>query len=214
MEDYRLIIRVKNNLLYMKMVEAGFESQSELARATGLAPKTIGEIANLKIGAFNADGRPSKATQKLCDYFGCLPEDIYPPEVLHVGIPKNVVERVISSQEVAGYLKQQEIDPAYQLENCADNKFLKQQINRLTPRQQKVIKARFFDDRTLNNVGNELGVSRDRIRQIEAQALRKLRKVLKYLPSDYDASDTSLSGLATTLADAESNRMQASDESV
>jgi len=206
MEDYRLIIRVKNNLLYTKMVEHGFDTQSELARVTGLSAGIIGEIANLKIGAFNADGKQSKATQALCDYFGCLPEDIYPPEVLHVGIPKNVIERVVSSQEVAGYLKQQEIDPAYQLENSVDNDFLKQQINRLTPREQKVIKARFYDDKTLQDVGSELGVSGTRIREIEAKALRRLRHVMKYLPDGYDNSDTSPSGLATTLADAESIR--------
>jgi RNA polymerase primary sigma factor len=60
---------------------------------------------------------------------------------------------------------------------------LKEQLNEvldtLTDREQKVLKLRFgLDDgraRTLEEVGKEFDVTRERIRQIEAKALRKLR---------------------------------------
>ena len=49
----------------------------------------------------------------------------------------------------------------------------------LTPREEKVLRLRFgLDDgraRTLEEVGKEFNVTRERIRQIEAKALRKLR---------------------------------------
>ena len=52
-------------------------------------------------------------------------------------------------------------------------------LNTLTDREQKVLKLRFgLDDgrtRTLEEVGREFDVTRERIRQIEAKALRKLR---------------------------------------
>jgi RNA polymerase primary sigma factor len=52
-------------------------------------------------------------------------------------------------------------------------------INQLTEREQKVLKLRFgLEDgkpRTLEEVGQEFNVTRERIRQIEAKALRKLR---------------------------------------
>lgn len=70
---------------------------------------------------------------------------------------------------------------------------LKESVNHvlstLTMREQTVIKMRFgFDDynkMTLEEVGKEFKVTRDRIRQIEAKALRKLRhpnrsRILKY----------------------------------
>lgn len=52
-------------------------------------------------------------------------------------------------------------------------------MNTLTPREAKVLKLRFgLEDgksRTLEEVGKEFQVTRERIRQIEAKALRKLR---------------------------------------
>ncbi len=52
-------------------------------------------------------------------------------------------------------------------------------LHTLTPREMQVLKLRFgFDDgrsRTLEEVGKEFNITRERIRQIEAKALRKLR---------------------------------------
>ena len=56
---------------------------------------------------------------------------------------------------------------------------LERQLHTLTPREEHVIKLRFglYDgrNRTLEEVGKEFDITRERIRQIEAKALRKLR---------------------------------------
>ncbi len=65
----------------------------------------------------------------------------------------------------------------------AARKLLKEQvvriINDLTPREQKILRMRFgLDDgitHTLEEVGKEFGVTRERIRQIEAKALERMR---------------------------------------
>ena len=67
---------------------------------------------------------------------------------------------------------------------AATNLMLKEQLldvlNSLTPREQKVIMLRYgVEDghsRTLEEVGKEFNVTRERIRQIEAKALKKLRQ--------------------------------------
>jgi RNA polymerase primary sigma factor len=67
--------------------------------------------------------------------------------------------------------------------DSASHELLKGHINEvletLNPREQKVLELRFGlrdgRTRTLEEVGKEFGVTRERIRQIEAKALRKLR---------------------------------------
>tara|TARA_B100001123_G_scaffold159586_1_gene184479 strand:- start:1225 stop:2958 length:1734 start_codon:yes stop_codon:yes gene_type:complete len=68
-------------------------------------------------------------------------------------------------------------------QEAASNQLLKEQVieilSTLTPRERKVLELRFgIEDgrsRTLEEVGKEFSVTRERIRQIEAKALRKLR---------------------------------------
>ena len=66
---------------------------------------------------------------------------------------------------------------------AADDAMLKHQVENalaeLNPRERQVLRMRFGledgRDRTLGEIGEELGVSRERVRQIEAEALAKLR---------------------------------------
>jgi RNA polymerase primary sigma factor len=75
-------------------------------------------------------------------------------------------------------------DPdAPDLDDAAGRALLREQVRQaldsLTPRERKVLELRFGLDRTesltLSEIGDALGVTRERIRQIEATALRKLR---------------------------------------
>jgi RNA polymerase primary sigma factor len=74
-------------------------------------------------------------------------------------------------------------DNAINLEAAAEQRLLQEQIRdtlmTLTPRERRVIERRFGltddKDETLTSIGREIGVTRERIRQIESTALRKLR---------------------------------------
>ena len=77
-----------------------------------------------------------------------------------------------------------EDDETISPEESATNQLLKEQVKEmlsaLTEREQKILKLRFgLEDgksHTLEEVGQEFAVTRERIRQIEAKALAKLRK--------------------------------------
>lgn len=70
-------------------------------------------------------------------------------------------------------------------------------LNTLNPRERDVLRLRYgLDDgrvKTLEEIGNVFSVTRERIRQIEAKALRKLRQpsrngiLREYLPSDHES---------------------------
>jgi len=57
---------------------------------------------------------------------------------------------------------------------------LRECLRKLSPREQVVLNHRFgidsADEQTLDEVGRQLGITRERVRQIQNDALRKLRK--------------------------------------
>lgn len=71
------------------------------------------------------------------------------------------------------------VDPALNMENVALTEALEKVLSTLKEQEAEVIRLRFgFDNgrsKTLEEVGEIYGVTRERIRQIEAKALRKLR---------------------------------------
>ena len=46
----------------------------------------------------------------------------------------------------------------------------------LSPRERKVLKMRFGEGKTLAEIAEQLCVTRERVRQLEAKALRKLKQ--------------------------------------
>jgi RNA polymerase primary sigma factor len=74
------------------------------------------------------------------------------------------------------------ISPAELLENVDGYELVSKWFNTLSESEKKILTLRFglddADPQTLDTIGNSFGVTRERIRQIEAKALDKLRKLL------------------------------------
>ena len=76
-----------------------------------------------------------------------------------------------------------ELGEGYNTEDIVEKKLLREDIEEalstLLPREERIIRLRYgIDDgkfRSLEQVGKEFNVTRERIRQIEAKALRKMR---------------------------------------
>jgi RNA polymerase primary sigma factor len=73
------------------------------------------------------------------------------------------------------------VSPALLLENVNRYEMISRHFDRLTEGEQKILTLRFGlndnDPQTLDTIGNQFGVTRERIRQIEAKTLEKLRKL-------------------------------------
>src|SRR5215469_16356933 len=90
------------------------------------------------------------------------------------------------------------VSPADAVININLKEMTEQVLNTLTPREERVIKMRFGledgTERTLEEVGQNFAVTRERIRQIEAKALRKLRhpsrsrRLRAFLPTSRQAT--------------------------
>ena len=74
-------------------------------------------------------------------------------------------------------------DPSQLLQDADLNEKLELWLDQLNDKQRTVVKRRFGlggqEKATLEQVGNEIGVTRERVRQIQIDALRRLRKILE-----------------------------------
>ena len=81
---------------------------------------------------------------------------------------KDAVQVPIEDVEEETYELPESFD--YEVKNA-----ITQALLTLSPREERVIRERFFHDKTLEEVGQTFSLTRDRIRQIQEKALRKLR---------------------------------------
>ncbi|MBK8173762.1 MAG: RNA polymerase factor sigma-32 [Rhodospirillales bacterium] len=82
-------------------------------------------------------------------------------------------------------LADDESDPEQVLARTSESERIDEALSgalaKLTPREQLVIRDRYFLEakRTFESIGRDLGVSKDRVRQLEARALAKLEGLLR-----------------------------------
>ncbi len=75
------------------------------------------------------------------------------------------------------------MDPAIDIQNAGLNANIDVWLEKLNDKQKEVVERRFglhgYENSTLEQVANELGVTRERVRQIQMDALRRLREILE-----------------------------------
>jgi DNA-directed RNA polymerase sigma subunit (sigma70/sigma32) len=113
--------------------------------------------------------------EKLCDVLGVLPDELWSAEQVRP-LERNWTELEMSSQEVVALIGSSDEDvTAIAYEKKEMGKVIDSALKTITQREEKIVRARFYEELTLEEVADRFGVTRERVRQIESRALRKLR---------------------------------------
>lgn len=76
----------------------------------------------------------------------------------------------------------EQVSPEEQLiEQDQRDKLLEVMKESLNERELTILRGRFWEDRTLEDIGQSIGLSRERVRQIQQQAFQKLWQALREL---------------------------------
>lgn len=104
-------------------------------------------------------------------------------------IYETFLKDIEKNEKHEGVFHNRGLDSFYWYEDCHEKiekeslkKIIEKLMKELRPREQEVIRSRYgFDngiEKTLEEVGHTLGVTRERVRQIESKAMKKLRKFI------------------------------------
>lgn len=210
-QAYRVKFTVRNNLLLTAIEDAGYKSAASFAKAIGYTAQEISSLVSLRKPPVNKDGAFSPLAKDVMEALGAAPHDLWTTEQLTMNLHRNTVDKVVTTkflldtnamQSVLGGNILQLEDAIYEdietPEEAQTKKELKERIEHtldsLPPRKAKILRMRFGIDsgkeHTLEEIAKKYGLSRDRIRQIEATALRDMRKptraekVIEFLGED------------------------------
>lgn len=185
-KDYTLQIKVKNGPMLEAMRRSGFKSARQLWLACAVSEQTIGRYLNLSYPPMDKKGKWHKTILKIADYLNTSPDFLFPQQHITKVLERNQIEANVSLldiQQLTGKLLTDGPE-TLMLQNEKLSK-LKEAVGCLTERERIVIEGRFYINKieSLEELGEKLKVSRERIRQIETIALKKMKKwMLKNYP--------------------------------
>lgn len=179
MKEYRVTVKVRNNLLLKAIEEKGERFGQKWCAANNLNYQTVLRFVNLLMSPITQEGTLRLSAQRLCDALEKLPEDLWSNEQLYP-LEKNFSEIEMDHAQVVSMLpaEQQYYLPNFsELEQQQTNKVLNRAMAaaHISDQEKEVLRLRYEEDMTLDECGERMRLSRERIRQIEAKALRRLR---------------------------------------
>lgn len=174
MKDYYATLRLQQGRLKAAMQEAGIETAAELSRQSGATQGEIGDLLNFRKSPRTKSGDWRAATRAICKALGATPSDVFPEHLDHE-IPTNQIASYVEHAQLTGNTTLQ-IGPGDRLEQAELEQTLDEVLGTLTPRERHVLKARFWENRELQDIAEEHGVTKSAIYLEEKKALRKLRR--------------------------------------
>jgi RNA polymerase sigma factor (sigma-70 family) len=176
-KDYRLTIKVRNNRILKAIEAVGGTPGNKWCEEHGLRYARVNDLINMTSSPLSADGKLYRDAERLCEVLGKLPEELWSNEQLYP-LERNFSSMEMDHAQVVALLPhdQQSYLPDFSnIEQAQTKSLLLKAMSTLMPREQAILKMRFYDDLLLEECAKNLGVTIERARQIEAKALVKMR---------------------------------------
>ena len=147
-----------------------------LANQCGVSSASIYGLANGIVSPVYANG-PYAGTikpwvMKICDKLKATPAYLFPREIC------DIKKNELTQAQLQDIFYSEQPTPFKTWETALLGKQIRHLLETLTPREEAVVRYRFgFEEKekTLKETADQIGITRERVRQIEAKALRKLR---------------------------------------
>ena len=182
MDEYRIKVTVRNNLLFTAIEKAGYKSSAQFCRVNSLSEQSVSAMVAMRMPPINKNGEFCELATQLMEILGAAPTDLWSQAQLTLRLKRNGGEKVVSEDAIPWLLEQNNTmmtlpSPEDEHIKAETSSVINDILNSLPPRAAKVLRLRFEHDLTLDEIADSFDLSKERIRQIEAKALRKLRAI-------------------------------------
>jgi len=179
-KDYRVEVRIKNNLLYSAIMEDS-KSVAEFCRKYNLSAQRIGSLINMhEKTIYKQDGETLHAcVQVLCDILQKSPCELFPEQYYleqnKFAVTANKNDLTSLSYNKEALMIANNDSPLNDTINEELKKNVSKVLSTLTPREERIMRLRYIQDKTKSETARIMCISSTRASQIEEKALRKLK---------------------------------------
>ena len=174
-EEYRVKVSISNNLLIRAIEDAGYKTQSEFARDIGASVSNVNMLCGLRLSPMTQKGHFTDLANQIMEALGACPTDLWTEEQLTMNLKKSSSWSAMGKEELHVLMNGEQKSLLDMVAGQELKKTMDEVRKTLTFREQQILSLRFDEDKSLEECGKEMGVSKERIRQMEAKALRKMR---------------------------------------
>lgn len=186
MSDYEIKVKARNNRILSRIRERGYATVAAFCTAHNLTYSKVGQIVTMRLPA-TMTGKDGKKRWRvpvldLAEALGVDPSELFTERQAGGGVRQFTTlmheDALVALAEIKPDVPALETPEDVARREDRD-RWLTNALSALTERERGVIEARFGingAEKTGDEIGHEQGVTRERIRQIEIKALRKLRE--------------------------------------
>ncbi len=178
-KDFEINIRIKNARLVNKIKGLGYKTVRDFSLAVGLSYQAVLSCLSLKTTVYDKKFNLRPIAEKLSEIFKCQATDLFPESVWYEAMKTTVASVQMTENEIRRAFPSLNYGDINLLEENIDfERTMKLSKSVLKDRYHKVVELR-SQGMTYEEVGAEMEVTRERIRQMEDKAHRKIRGTIK-----------------------------------
>jgi RNA polymerase sigma factor (sigma-70 family) len=168
-QDYAVKITVRNARILSRMRECNVTSAKQLADMAGVSYVSVVEIIAMKRPAYSERRDDYTDTaHRIAAVLRCDPDDLFTDAQRTMRLEKNSMETFVDEPTMAMLASSSAERQVWQ------RRELEHLMSTLGDREKRIVTAR-LEERTYEDIGQEEGVHRNRVHQIERRAIRKMK---------------------------------------
>jgi RNA polymerase sigma factor (sigma-70 family) len=180
-KDYRLTVKLRNNRLLSRIEGRGFASIAAFCRYNGLTYTAVNALITMAEPPVTSKGEWRLVAERLASILRCTPADLFTERQIRGEIAATTVARQVNEDELV-YLDAPDTQlllspsPEQLLENT---ELVDKLLARLSEQDQRLIRMHYGigePRQTLDHIGEVIGRSKERVRQMISTAERRMRR--------------------------------------